>query len=236
MELKRQDRNGERTFNALKQRYKFDINQEEVESLKELIKIDSSLSITSVNAVENKVVTQALNGKVAKEQGKGLSTNDFTDSLKNKLNGVESNAEENVIEAIKLNGVTQTVTNKEVDLDVQNVEIVLYSNSSGTASNFSLSQSKNNFTYIEIHGFETKSNTKFCTGKIEVSNGNNDVIGLQVNRIDNSYIYLYGTSVTINGTNVTFGAINYGVCFNYTTGNIVQDTDKIKVTKIVGYK
>lgn len=235
MELKRQDRNGERTFNALKQRYKFDINQEEVESLKELIKIDSSLSITSVNAVENKVVTQALNGKVAKEQGKGLSSNDFTDNLKSKLDGVESNAEENVIEIIKLNGTTQTVTNKEVDLDVE-VETVLYSNSSGTASNFLLSQSKDNFTYVEIHGFETKSNTKFCTGKIEVSSGNNDVIGLQVNRTDNSYIYLYGTSITINGTNVSFGAINYGVCFDYSTGNIVQDTDKIKVTKVVGYK
>ena len=235
MELKRQDRNGERTFNALKQRYKFDINQEEVEGLKELIKIDSSLSITSVNAVENKVVTQALNGKVAKEQGKGLSTNDFTDSLKNKLNGVESNAEENVIEVIKLNGTTQTVTNKEVDLDVENVETVLYSNSSGTASNFSLSQSKNNFTYIEVHGFETKSNTKFCTGKIEVSNGN-DVIGLKTTRIDSSYIYLYATSITINGTSVSFGAINYGVYFDYNTGNIVQDTDKIKVTKVVGYK
>ena len=234
MELKRQDRNGERTFNALKQRYKFDINQEEVENLKELLVIDSSLSVTSVNPVQNKVVTQALNGKVAKEQGKGLSSNDFTNSLKSKLEGVENNAEENVIEVIKLNGNTQTVTNKEVDLDVENAETVLYTNQSGTDSDFSLSQSKNNFTYIEIHGFETKSNTKFCTGKIEVSSGN-DVIGLQTTRIGSSYIYLYATSITVNGTSATFGAVNYGVYFDYITGDIVQDTDKIKVTKVVGY-
>ena len=42
----------------------------------------------------------------------------FTLGEKGKLASIESGAEENVIETIKVNGVTQTVTNKEVDLTV----------------------------------------------------------------------------------------------------------------------
>ena len=38
--------------------------------------VDSALSTTSENPVQNKVVTIAINGKVDKVTGKGLSTND----------------------------------------------------------------------------------------------------------------------------------------------------------------
>ena len=41
-------------------------------------------------------VQTALNNKVDKETGKGLSTNDFTDALKTKLDGIETGAEANV--------------------------------------------------------------------------------------------------------------------------------------------
>lgn len=41
-------------------------------------------------------VAEKLDGKVDKETGKGLSTNDFTDALKNKLDGIEAGAEVNV--------------------------------------------------------------------------------------------------------------------------------------------
>ena len=59
-----------------------------------------------------------LNNKVNKETGKGLSTNDFTDTYKTKLNGIESGAQVNKIETIKVNGSTQTITNKSVDISV----------------------------------------------------------------------------------------------------------------------
>lgn len=59
-----------------------------------------------------------LNGKVSKEEGKGLSENDFTDDLKSKLEGIENNAEVNKIETIKVNNVTQTITNKTVNITV----------------------------------------------------------------------------------------------------------------------
>ena len=46
------------------------------------IQIDSALSTTSENPVQNKVITTALNGKVSTETGKGLSTNDYTTAEK----------------------------------------------------------------------------------------------------------------------------------------------------------
>lgn len=46
------------------------------------IVIDSALSTTSENPVQNKVITNALNGKVNAVTGKGLSTNDYTNAEK----------------------------------------------------------------------------------------------------------------------------------------------------------
>lgn len=54
------------------------------------IVIDSALSTTSENPVQNKVITAALNGKVNTETGKGLSTNDYTTAEKTKLAGLSN--------------------------------------------------------------------------------------------------------------------------------------------------
>lgn len=50
-----------------------------------------------------------LEGKVDKVEGMGLSANDFTDTLLEKLNGIAAGAQVNVIEGIKFNGTTVTV-------------------------------------------------------------------------------------------------------------------------------
>lgn len=52
--------------------------------------VDSSLSSTSTNPVQNKVINTALNGKVSTVSGKGLSTNDFTDTYKGKVDRLDS--------------------------------------------------------------------------------------------------------------------------------------------------
>lgn len=52
------------------------------------ITVDSSLSASSTNPVQNKAVTEELNKKVAKVAGKGLSTNDFDNGYKNKLDNL----------------------------------------------------------------------------------------------------------------------------------------------------
>ena len=58
--------------------------------------VDAALSDSSTNPVQNKVVKSALDGKVDTVTGKGLSTNDFTDALQTKLNGISAGAEVNV--------------------------------------------------------------------------------------------------------------------------------------------
>lgn len=56
------------------------------------VTIDDELSSSSINPVENRVITNALNDKVDKISGKGLSTEDFTTAEKTKLGTVETNA------------------------------------------------------------------------------------------------------------------------------------------------
>ncbi len=73
---------------------------------------NNSLPVTS------KSVNIDLTGYVEKETGKGLSTNDYTTTEKNKLAGIEASADVNIIENIKVNGVAQTITNKAVDISV----------------------------------------------------------------------------------------------------------------------
>lgn len=55
---------------------------------------------------------------VEQETGKGLSTNDYTDTEKTKLAGIDSGAEVNVIESITVNGVTATISGKSASVTI----------------------------------------------------------------------------------------------------------------------
>ena len=57
---------------------------------------------------------------VSKEDGKGLSTNDYTTEDKNKLTGIATGAEVNKIEIIKVNDSALTITDKAVNIDLSN--------------------------------------------------------------------------------------------------------------------
>ena len=55
---------------------------------------------------------------VAKESGKGLSSNDFTSSLKSLLESCEQGSEKNIVEVIKVNNAALPVTDKAVNIDL----------------------------------------------------------------------------------------------------------------------
>ena len=55
---------------------------------------------------------------VEQETGKGLSSNDYTDTEKTKLAGIDSGAEVNVIESITVNGITATVSGKSASVTI----------------------------------------------------------------------------------------------------------------------
>ena len=68
-----------------------------------IAKLDNMVEITSVGgdlALTDGVLLVDLSGKVDKEEGKGLSSNDFTNDLKTKLDGIASGAEVNYIKSV----------------------------------------------------------------------------------------------------------------------------------------
>ena len=77
-------------------------------------------NIVSVSTLSNKLenIETKLEDKVDKEEGKGLSSNDFTSTEKEKLTNIENNAQENKIEVINLNGTPLTITNKSVNITI----------------------------------------------------------------------------------------------------------------------
>jgi len=84
--------------------------------------VDSTLSTSSTNAIQNAAVATALNGKVDVVSGKQLSTEDYTTAEKTKLAGIETGAEVNVIETVKVNGTALTPdTNKAVDIETSRI-------------------------------------------------------------------------------------------------------------------
>ena len=111
------------------------------------ITVDSELSTISTNPVQNRIITNALNNKVEKESGKGLSTNDFTTTEKSKLSGIASGAEVNVQSDWNVTSTTSdayiknkpTIPTKTSDL----------TNDSNFVSDASYVHTDNNFTTTE---------------------------------------------------------------------------------------
>lgn len=60
--------------------------------------IDEEITETGINAVQGKVIYNALKDKVDKEEGKGLSSNDFTNDEKNKLSNIEAKANKTIVD------------------------------------------------------------------------------------------------------------------------------------------
>ena len=88
-----------------------------------------------------------LNLKVDKVEGKGLSTNDFTTELKNKLNGIEAGAQVNTVTGIKGNAESDY---RQGDVNLTPANIGAVASSNGDASNtkvtFTQSTSRVNLT------------------------------------------------------------------------------------------
>lgn len=82
------------------------------------VEVDSALSASSENPIQNKAIKAALDNKVDKASGKVLSSNDYTTNEKNKLAGIEAGAEVNVIESLTINGVEATIENKNASVNI----------------------------------------------------------------------------------------------------------------------
>ena len=93
---------------------------------------DNSININGYNvnvkisaAANNAITLQSdglhvdISGKVDKVEGKQLSTEDYTTAEKTKLSGIETGAQVNIIETVKVDGVALTPdANKAVDVNL----------------------------------------------------------------------------------------------------------------------
>jgi hypothetical protein len=91
---------------------------------------------------EPQTLTQEQKDQVLANIGamKSFDGEPFTLAEKNKLSGIDSGAEVNVIESIKVNGTTQTVTNKTVDISVPEVDQTYNASSTNPQSGTAVAQ------------------------------------------------------------------------------------------------
>lgn len=100
--------------------------------------VDSALSSTSTNPVQNNTINAkfdeieaSIAGKVDIVSGKGLSTNDYTTNEKNKLSGIAVGADVSTIKSISKNGTALSIdSNKNVNIEVP-TKVSQLSNDSG---------------------------------------------------------------------------------------------------------
>lgn len=136
--------------------------------------VDSALSATSENPVQNKVIKSALDNKVSTESGKGLSSNDYTSTEKTKLSGIDTGAQVNVIETIKKNGTALSVSNKAVDIAVPTKTSDL-TNDSNFPVDANYVHTDSNFTATEktkLANIETEANKTIVDSALSSSSTN----------------------------------------------------------------
>ena len=198
------------------------------------ITIDSAMSTTSENAVQNKVITAALGDKVDKVSGKGLSANDFTNAYKDKLDGIDQGAEVNDISTISVNGV-----NIPADVN-KNVAIAVPSYTSGDGIDISQQNE------ISVDEMPTADMSDVITPlpsdmrNLIMFNYSTDeqIVGRWIN---NKPLYQKTISITIDGTPMNLVSITNGVILDYecilnTDGQIWRKAPAFNNSGVMLYK
>lgn len=98
------------------------------------VTVDSAISSTSTNPVENQAIYTALSGKVDTETGKGLSSNDYTDTEKTKLAGIEAGANNYSLPAATTSALGGVKVGSNLAVDANGVLSGNYSNASSSAA------------------------------------------------------------------------------------------------------
>lgn len=231
MELKKQDRNGTRTTTDVERRYKLSevpsLDAEVEELKKERVVIDTALSSSSTNPVQNKVITENLNKKVNKSDGKGLSTNDFTDSDKN---SIHTHSNKSV-----LDGITSTKVlgwNNKSNLQ----QTILYNYSYGNIDDVDLYDSVAYYDFIDIV-YGNNSNI-YDTKRVYEPNGKKIALSMTSNSASN--LAIRTENDTISGYSIIRDTrnkivISSGGAITMTTNANITDADKLMIFKVIGY-
>lgn len=107
---------------------------------------------------------------------------------------------------------------------------VLYSSASGTAGTVTLSDSVENYTYIEI--FYRSSGDNAC-GSVKVFSPNNKLVHLGTVHYIADYDYAKFALVSVSGSMITFSQ-NYQITLK-NNGSVYSAENAIFITRVVGY-
>lgn len=171
--------------------------------------IDSALSSTSTNAVQNKVINSALANKVDVVSGKSLSTNDYTTTEKNKLAGL-SNYTLPTASDTALGGV-KVGSNLSISSGVLSAKDTTYSVATASANGLLSSSDKS-----KIDGVAT---------------------GAQANLIENIKVNGIAQSITSKAVNITVPTNNNSLTngAGYQTSSQVQSLINSAVSNITSF-
>lgn len=201
--------------------------------------------------------------KVDKIEGKVLSTNDFTNAYKTKLDGIETGANK----IITKTATTKTHTNNPNDNtkvpnigflsywngahnasntsnitycyegEIQAKPTILYDNASGSNGTITLSQTAGNFKFLRICYLRDSSTaTEKEYASVVVYWPNNKNVGLYVNHATGNVFQMYGTRIKIYGTSITHVQGDM-LAINKTVGIVDYETNNhLKIVSVLGYK
>lgn len=183
---------------------------------------------------------------VAKVDGKGLSTNDYTTTEKTKLSGIATGAQVNKIETVKVNGTALTISSKAVNIDLSNyatksdvsaipkfavtvVESLPTSNISTSTIYLMANEGEDNNSYDE-YIYVNSAWEKIGTTEVDLSGY---YTSSQVDtKLDAKQDTLTaGTNVTISGSTISAKDTTYSAATTSTAG-LMSAADKTKLNGI----
>lgn len=175
-------------------------------------------------------LNESLNNKVDKVTGKDLSTNDFTDTYKTKLDGIATGATKNTVE----NSLTSTSTSNALSaaqgktLNDKYNGTTLYNNSSGTTGTITLSQTSANYGKFKI----TYKDLYNIYRSVEIDSPDGKSIDLLSIRNGSSAMVIYNAIITIRGTSIIWNSNKR----HSLTNDEYVDESAISIVKIDGYE
>lgn len=181
--LPRQDRNGVRTPQGIERKYRLNKTKEDVKNQSKAIKQHGEEIKEQSKSLEQ--ISDELNKKVDKEEGKGLSSNDFTDEDKQKLAGITTHSHDNLTTLNKITEsiwtrITETIKSDEYNLsnyktsDVTSITGKFYIKNDRAVINAELvlDSSLTNTSIILLQNLPIDTNIQY---KFEFNDGNYEI-------------------------------------------------------------
>lgn len=123
--------------------------------------------------------------------------------------------------------------NVTVNGDMVRPSKTLYNNTTGTTGSVTLSESANNFNYLEIY---YKEYSYFSSTKIYAPNNKSAILNTSHYNGGQSFYHTATKLISISDTNITVDTDNLGRVNIYGTSNQVSTENTIYIVRVVGYR